>query len=92
MMTGRGCAACHGADGRGGVLRGPRRTLIEAPDIRYEALTRPAHGWTDADIARAIREGVDPEGERLDPAMPRWSMTDGEVGEVIGYLEELSAR
>jgi hypothetical protein len=69
----------------------------EAPPITYDALTgaHEEHGeetaepWTDDDIARAIREGIEPDGEPLDPVMPRWDMTDREMSELIDYLKTL---
>lgn len=94
MMRGRSCAGCHGADGRGGSLG--MMSNVEVPDIRYSALTSPhpeddppTPAWTDADIARAIRDGVEPNGESLDAFMPRWDMSDTDLREVIAYLKEL---
>ncbi len=95
MMSGTACVDCHGEDGRGG-----RVTMMmgsfESPDIRYETLTSPhtergetEPGWSDADIARAIRDGVEPSGDRLRAPMPRWDMTDSEIDEIIAYLKEL---
>ncbi|PKQ38213.1 MAG: hypothetical protein CVT59_03015 [Actinobacteria bacterium HGW-Actinobacteria-1] len=94
MMGGRACAGCHGADGRGGSFG--MMSNVEVPDIRYSALTSPhaeddppMPAWTDADIARAIRDGVEPNGESLDAFMPRWDMTDDDLNAVIAYLKEL---
>jgi mono/diheme cytochrome c family protein len=46
-------------------------------------------GWTDGEIARAIREGVSRDGEALFPIMPWFmytGMSDEDVGAVIAYL------
>ena len=46
-------------------------------------------GWTDAEIARAIREGVSKDGEALFPIMPWFmytGMSDEDVAAVIAYL------
>jgi len=62
------------------------------PDIRYSTLTGPheaSAGWTDAQIARAVREGVEPDGEELDPMMPRWDMDETDMRDIINYLKEL---
>ncbi|MCG2808499.1 MAG: cytochrome c, partial [Coriobacteriia bacterium] len=71
----------------------------EIPDIRYSSLTSPhtedeteTPGWTDAEIARAIREGIEPDGNRIKSPMPRWNMTDAEISDVIDYLKELDTR
>lgn len=95
-MGAMACADCHGTDGRGGRL-GMMFWDIDLPDIRYSALTS-AHsengtttaGWTDTDIARAVRDGIEPDGQRIKAPMSRWTMTDAEIGEVIAYLKELS--
>ena len=65
-------------------------TAIEAPDITYDALVK--EGFTDATIGRAIRDGLDESGQPLEDAMPRWQVSDVDVGEVIAYLRQLSAQ
>lgn len=74
-------------------------TTLVVPDIRYEVLTNPREdasgavaGWTEAQIAEAVREGVEPDGERLDPFMPRWAMDATDMKDTIDYLRELSKR
>ena len=71
-------------------------STVDVPDIRYSTLmtaqsdngtTTPP--WTDADIARAIRDGVEPSGQPLKAPMPRWAMSDADVQAVIAYLKEL---
>lgn len=54
-------------------------TAIETPDITYDALIK--EGFTDATIRRAIREGLDGAGKRLDDPMPRCQMTDPDAQE-----------
>ncbi len=96
MMGGVSCSSCHGNDGSGREFFMMGRTW-EAPDIRYETLTsehvedgEPHEPWTEQDIARAVREGIEPDGAELDELMPRWDMTDAEMNATIDYLEELS--
>jgi cytochrome c oxidase subunit 2 len=98
MMGSVACVDCHGEDGRGGRI-GMMFGTVDIADIRYSTLTtaRSEDGttvpaWTDNDIARAIRDGVEPNGQRLKAPMPRWNMTDGEVADVIDYLKELDTR
>lgn len=99
-MTGAfSCVDCHGEDGRGGKVSVMMFGSIDVPDIRYSTLStaRVDNGsdvpaWTDADIARAIRNGVEPTGQRLKAPMPRWNMTDADLEDVIAYLKELSSR
>jgi cytochrome c oxidase subunit 2 len=97
-MMGGGCATCHGLDGRGGRFSMMMGTF-EAPDITYDTLTgehaeEGEHAedeeWTDDDIRRSIEEGLKPDGDRLDPFMPRWQLTDSEFNALLEYLKELS--
>jgi mono/diheme cytochrome c family protein len=96
MMGDLSCVDCHGPDGRGGRIATMFGT-IDFADIRYSVLTtaRSDNGtstpaWTDADIARAIRDGIEPNGQPLKAPMPRWAMSDDDVNGVIAYLKELS--
>lgn len=93
-MHGGSCVDCHGINGRGGlpVMMG---TEIP-PDITYKALTsETGHGeeehppYTDEMIKTAIREGIDPAGEPLDPTMPRWQMSDSDLNDLLEYLKTL---
>lgn len=92
------CVDCHGDDGRGGRV-GMMFGAVEIPGIRYSVLTsaRSQDGtsvlaWSDSDIARAIRDGLEPNGQSVSAPMPRWDMTDVQLSEVIGYLKELGKR
>ncbi len=87
MMGGGGCASCHGANGQGSVVS-MMMGYIEAPPITYSTLTN--EGYTDNTIYRAIRYGINEENKNMNPAMPRWQLTDTEVKEVVAYLKELS--
>ena len=94
-MTMRGgmmsCAACHGADGKGGRGRMMMWTF-NAPDIRYSALTAGGGNetpYTDELIKRAITQGVDVDGERLEPPMPVWQMADSDLNALLEYLKTL---
>jgi mono/diheme cytochrome c family protein len=96
MMADASCVDCHGQDGRGGMI-GMMFATVDIPDIRYSVLTAPrtdegtaTPAWTDADIARAITDGVEPNGQVLKAPMPRWAMSGADVSAVIAYLKELS--
>lgn len=96
QMHGGSCVDCHGPDGQGGYV--VPMTNVVAPNITYEALTSEHHGmqgeeehppYTEATIERAITEGVDPAGEPLDYAMPRWNMTSNDIDDLVAYLKTL---
>ena len=91
------CVGCHGPDGRGGRVRMMMR-IFDAPDIRYETLISGKHGeedehehepWTDATIKQAITEGIEPNGEPLDWPMPRWTMSDQDLDDLLDFLKTL---
>lgn len=98
MMFGQaGCAGCHGRDGRGGSV-GAMMGSFRTPDVRWSTLTSDqgahengqAHApYNEASFARALRDGIDPEGDRLDAPMPQWRPTDDEVAALVAYLESL---
>jgi hypothetical protein len=72
------CGNCHGADGQGRPEGG-----VLPLAIGWEELTKPyghahasrRHGaFDERSFARAVNEGLDPAGNRLDWPMPkRWS-------------------
>ncbi len=85
------CAACHGADGKGG-----RGTMMmwtfDAPDIRYSTLTTASGNETsynDELIKRAITQGVDADGKRPEYPMPVWQMSDSDLNDLLDYLKTL---
>lgn len=89
------CGNCHGADGRGRPEGG-----VLPPDITWENLTKPyglqradgrRHGpYDERRFARAVTEGLDPDGARLDPAMPRFSLSASEAEALTAYLKQLA--
>ncbi len=94
MMT---CASCHGPDGRGGRVRMMMR-VFETPDIRYKTLTAEEveheegeehPPYTDEDIKRAITQGIEPNGEPLKWPMPRWTMSDEDLDDLLEFLKTL---
>lgn len=88
------CAGCHGPDGLGR----PEGGIAPVP-LTWDHLTKPyghrhAGGrdhpaFTEATLKRAITQGVDPAGNRLDPAMPRFNMAEEDLDALIAYLKEL---
>lgn len=91
---GMACATCHGPDGSGG--RYLAMGTVETPDIRYATLTAPAEEdehehtpYTDEDILRAIREGVEPSGEAMEPFMPLWQMSAADELDLLEFLKSL---
>jgi mono/diheme cytochrome c family protein len=79
------CASCHGADLTGHMI-GVSGSAIYAPN-----LTLVSRRLSDAELDRAIRHGLTPEG-RSELAMPSQAyaaFSDDEVGAIIAYLRGL---
>lgn len=89
------CANCHGADGRGRPEGG-----VLPPDVTWDELTKPyghqhpsgrRHGpFDERTFARALTEGLDPAGNRMDAAMPRYSLSASEIAALVTYLKGLA--
>jgi mono/diheme cytochrome c family protein len=78
------CAACHRANGSGGVhLPGG----AVSADLRHTALVVDQNPpYTLVSLERAISTGVDNLGNPLDPVMPRWKMTPRDLHDVATYV------
>jgi cytochrome c553 len=86
-----GCHGCHGYGLSGGRVAGP-------PGLPPASNLTPAGaiaGWSEADFARALREGRRPDGSTLDEFMP-WrmysAMTDEEVRALWLYLKSVPSK
>ena len=98
QMHGGGCASCHGADREGQRLW--PQFWIKAPVLSVDALFgddahdeggdgHGDHASYDAEsLQRAITRGLDPAGESLDQAMPRWSMSPSDLDDLITFLSQ----
>ena len=82
----RGCSACHGADGEGGL--GPAWTGLLGTEVTL------ADGSTVvADEAYLRRAIVEPDAEIVEGysvTMPKTSLTDEEVADLVAYLVALN--
>lgn len=88
------CVSCHGLNGLGD----PEGSMA-VPEITWKELIRPeghVHSagrshppFTEASFSKAIREGVDPAGNRLDPVMPRYTMVQSDIDDLIAYLKRI---
>jgi ABC-type branched-subunit amino acid transport system substrate-binding protein len=87
------CASCHGEDGLGR----PEGSVLPSI-VTWSELTRPGghlhprrrHGPFDArSVVRSIAVGLDPDGQPLDVAMPRYTMPRWEEEALLAYLRVL---
>lgn len=88
------CSNCHGYDGLGRPEGG-----VEPSNITWRNLTKSyghrhpdgrEHSAFDEDsLTAAIADGIDPAGNALDRAMPRYSMSSEDLEALIAYLRRL---
>ncbi|HVG21388.1 MAG TPA: ABC transporter substrate-binding protein, partial [Blastocatellia bacterium] len=87
------CANCHGLRGEGsseGGLQPPPITWDTLAAPRQSALTRQERGpYNEATLARAITSGINPNGGKLHPGMPRYKMTREQMADLIAYLKRI---
>ncbi len=99
VTRGAGCIDCHG--GRNPeegwlagtvehVDSGPIQVVFAVPNLTPDEETGLG-SWSDAEIARAIREGVDKDGVGLVimPAFNYHIMSDADVAAIVGYLRSI---
>ncbi|MEN8175627.1 MAG: ABC transporter substrate-binding protein [Pseudomonadota bacterium] len=90
------CVNCHGREGRGR----PDREGVAASDITWDHLTA-AEGHTHpsgrthppfdaASLNRAVTRGLDPAGNPLDPAMPRYTIAGSDFDDLLAYLKRIA--
>lgn len=78
------CAACHGANGAGGLHIADHAV---SADLRHKSLvTDQKPPYTVALLERAISSGIDNTGQPLNPVMPRWKMPARDLHDVAQYV------
>jgi hypothetical protein len=98
------CATCHRRSGLGSwegqtvippiigryLFRAGARNVEDptTPHVLGYVPDRPA--YTDATLARALREGRDPSGRRLSYVMPRYRLDDASMAALLAYLRGLT--
>lgn len=100
------CVNCHRRSGLGSksgltsippitrrYLEHPRSQTDAALDVPFvETMRFDREPYTDATIARAIREGIDSQGHALSYLMPRFDLGDADMMALIAYLKHLDPR
>jgi cytochrome c553 len=82
------CTRCHAANLAGAVVEDDALARVVAPDITRGGSVA---GFTDADYARAIRDGVGTDGRPLwlMPTDAYSRLSDLDLGSLIAYLKSL---
>lgn len=88
VMIRNGCVECHGPDLSGGIaIDDPAMGTFHGPNLTPAGLK----DWTDEQIVRAIRYGIDREGRTL-LFMPSFDMVDmskSDIAAIVKYLRGL---
>nr|WP_240980241.1 c-type cytochrome [Ramlibacter agri] len=104
--TAAACANCHQRSGLGSregrsfippitgrYLFRPLTQVNKDFDLPYVEGMRPDRPpYTDATLARAIREGVDSQDKPLSYLMPRYELGEADMAALVGYLKQLDQR
>lgn len=94
------CGNCHTAQGPNGPdmgleLAGGGPVVDDTSMTAYAPNITPAGeiaGWSDAELARAIREGVRPDGTLIGPPMPfslYKGLSDTDLAAIVAFLRTL---
>ncbi|MBW1710613.1 MAG: c-type cytochrome [Deltaproteobacteria bacterium] len=98
-MHGGGCLACHGEKGKGGKY--PHMCSVKSPAITYKSLfgsghthgsdtekghKEEEHEYTFNGLRKTLEQGIEPDGELLNPCMPRWKFEDQDFRDLVAYL------
>src|SRR6185503_5349710 len=88
------CAGCHGRRGEGKTEGG-----VTAGNLTWSNLIKPyghthptgrKHGpFTESTFASAVVRGVDPAGNKLVVAMPRYHISIEDMNDLIAYIKRL---
>ncbi len=106
LGAGAACVNCHRRSGFGGregraVVPPITGRYLYRPlpkdggdrDLPYvEGMRGEREPYTDALLARAIREGVDSQGRPLSYLMPNYALGDTDMASLIAYLKALDQR
>lgn len=90
VTTRNACVECHGADlGGNMMIDDPAMGKVYAPNLTPASLK----DWSDGEIARAIRHGVNKQGKGLVimPAEEYINFSEQDMAHVIAYLRSLPA-
>lgn len=96
-----GCGNCHTPQGPDGPVAGMHLAgfrIMDVDEMTAIAANITPGGrvadWTDAELARAIREGIRPDGSLIGPPMPFTfyrGLGDEDLASVVMYLRTLPA-
>ena len=90
------CKNCHGVDGRGAedytdVAPLNINWFAMVQSGRHEHSKRSHDAFDVESVARSITNGLDPDGNALDAAMPRYNVGAEDMADLIAYLKVMDS-
>jgi cytochrome c oxidase cbb3-type subunit 3 len=76
------CAACHGKDGKGSTMMGRKLGIKDLTDAKVQA------SFTDAEAAKAIKEGVTENGTEKMKAFGD-KLSDDDIKALVAHVRSL---
>ena len=76
------CAACHGKDGKGSTMMGRKLGIKDLTDAKVQA------SFTDADAAKAIKDGVTENGTEKMKAFGG-KLSDDDIKALVAHVRSL---
>ena len=97
------CTNCHRRSGFGDIegriripavtgayLFSPREHERDARRLPFDTAHSARDAYTNETLARAIREGVAPDGHKLNYLMPHYALSDADMAALIQYLKVMT--
>ncbi len=81
------CMGCHGTELKGGTIPGGDPAWPEAANLTLLG----QQGWQEADFAKAMHEGIRPNGETIAAPMIKVPYNDQEITALWAYIQSLPA-
>ena len=86
------CVGCHGRDGKGRAEGGVIPSNISWLNLskKYGGITevgRRYKAYDESSFLRAVTEGIDSAGNKLDPNMPRFNISRQDARDLVAYLK-----
>lgn len=84
------CNGCHGISGMGSREASIIVPIIAGPILFAPAVQPERAAYDIESLATVLRDGITPSGRQIDWLMPRYRLSDEEVGSLSAYLATLS--
>lgn len=86
MMAQVSCADCHMPNGTGGM---PFPNGVTSANLTVLTAKNQNPPYTFALFKRAVTQGIDNQGKRLQSPMPQWSMSEQDLRALWSYVSTL---